>query len=88
MKSKLETYKCAVLTVIAVLLAAILWHMPSKPLTLGQVRAAKAKGVPAVREIMNRVPLVYVQDGSISVDNFENPLPVEVQNQVEVEVDH
>jgi hypothetical protein len=35
----------------------------------------------------NRIPSVYVQDGKISVDNLENPLPVEVQNEVEVEID-
>jgi hypothetical protein len=81
MKWTLEVYKCAVLTVIAVLLAAILWHLPSQPLTMEKVRAAKMKGW------QNRIPLVYVQDGNISVDNFDNPLPVEVQNEVEVEID-
>ena len=34
-----------------------------------------------------RIPLAYVQDGKISVDSLENPLPVEVQNEVEVEID-
>ena len=66
---------------IAILLAAILWRMPSRPLTMEQVRAAKMKGW------QNRIPLVYVGDGSVSVDNFENPPPVEVENEVEVEVD-
>jgi hypothetical protein len=81
MKWTLEIYRCAVLTVIAVLLAAILWRVPSQPLTMERVRADKMKGW------QNRIPLVYVQDGNISVDNFENPLPVEVQNEVEVEID-
>jgi hypothetical protein len=53
MKWTLEVYKCAVLTVIAVLLAAILWHLPSQPLTMEKVRAAKMKGW------QNRIPLVY-----------------------------
>jgi hypothetical protein len=81
MKWALEIYRCAILAVIAVLLAAILGRMPSQPLTMERVRAAKIKGW------QNRIPLVYVQDGNISVDNFENPLPVEVQNEVEVEID-
>lgn len=81
MKWALEIYRCSILTVIAALLAAILWHMPAPPLTMERVRAAKLKGW------QNRIPLVYVQDGNISVDDFENPLPVEVQNEVEVEID-
>ena len=74
-----ETYKCAVLTMIAVLLAAILWQMPPKPLTFGQMRAARTKGVP-MSDILNRIPLIYVHGGNISVDEFENPLPVEINH--------
>jgi len=71
------------------LLAAIFWRMPSQPLTMERIRAAKIKGW------QNRIPLVYVSDGSITVesgnitvDNLEDPLPVEVQNEVQVEIDH
>lgn len=82
MKWNLEVYKCAVLTVIAVLLAVILWQMPPQPITMEKVRAAKMK-----RGWQSRVPLVYVQDGSISIDAQE-PIPVEVQNEVTVEIEH
>jgi hypothetical protein len=51
------------------------------------MRAARTNGVP-MKDLLNRMPLVYVHDGSISVDNFENPLPVEVENTVEVEIEH
>ena len=85
MKWTLETYKCAVLTVIAVLLAVILWRMPAQPITFGQMRTARTKGVP-MKDVLNSIPLVYVDDGSITVDNFENPLPVEVENEVQVEI--
>jgi hypothetical protein len=82
MKSIIELYRCAILTAIAGLLVAILLHMPTQPLTLGQMRAVGMS--PA--EIRNRVPLVYVEDGSISVDNLDNPLPVEVENTVEAQI--
>src|ERR1035441_301662 len=48
--------------------AAILWRMPASPLTFGQMRTARTNGVP-MKNILNRVPLVYVHDGSITVDN-------------------
>lgn len=87
-----EVYKCAILTVIAGLLGAILWRMPPKPLTMEQVRAARVKGTQ--KELMGRIPLVYVSDGSITVesgnitvDNLEDPLPVEVENEVQIEID-
>jgi hypothetical protein len=87
MKWNLETYKCGVLTVIAILLAAILWQMPAKPLTFGQMRTARTNGVP-MKDILSRVPLVYLHGGSITVDNLENPMPVEVENTVEAEIAH
>ena len=87
MKLNAEVYKCVILTVIAGLLGAILWRMPTSSLTFGQMRAARTNGVP-MKDLLNRMPLVYVHDGSISVDNFENPLPVEVENTVEVEIEH
>jgi hypothetical protein len=87
MKSTVEIYKCAILTVIAVLLVGILWRMPAKPLTLGQMRAAKTNGI-SKRDVMDGVPVVYVQDGSVNVDNLENPLPVQVENTVEAEIVH
>jgi hypothetical protein len=77
----LEIYKSAILTVIAGLLVAILVRMPARPLTLGQMHAVRMSRA----EIANRVPVVYVQDGTISVD-LDNPLPVEVENTVEAEI--
>ncbi len=36
---------------------------------------------------MDRIPLVYVQDGNINVDTLGiTPIPVEVQNTVEAEI--
>ena len=78
----IELYKCAILTAIAVLLAAILLRVPTQPPTLGQMRAAGLSHA----EIRNRLPLVYVQDGTISVDNLDDPLHVEVENTVEAEI--
>jgi hypothetical protein len=82
MKSIIEIYKCAILTAIAGLLGAILLHMPTQSLTLGQMHAAGMSRA----EMRNRLPVVYVQDGTISVDNLDNPMPVEVENTVEVEI--
>lgn len=80
MKWNLEIYRCAILTVIAILLAAILWHMPPQPLTMEKVRTAKMKGW------QNRIPLVYVgegdinvEGGNITVDDFESPMPVQIE---------
>lgn len=78
----IEIYKCAILTAIAVLLVAILLRAPTQPPTLGQMRAAGLSRA----EIRNRLPLVYVQDGTISVDNLDDPLHVEVENTVEAEI--
>ena len=80
MKATTEIYKCAILTVIAGLLAAILWQMPPQPLTREKIRQAHMQGW------QNKLPLVYVQDGSITVDNDQ--IPVEVQNTVPVEIEH
>jgi hypothetical protein len=85
MKSTVEIYKCAILTVIALLLGGILWRIPAKPLTLGQMRAARTNGT-SKRNVMDGVAVVYVQDGSVNVDNLENPLPVQVENTVEAEI--
>jgi hypothetical protein len=82
MKSFIELYKCAVLTTIAALLLAILLHMPAQTLTLGQMRAAGMNRA----EIRNRIPLVYVEDGKVTVDNLDEPLHVEVENTVEAEI--
>jgi hypothetical protein len=82
MKSMVELYKCVILTVIAGLLVAILLRLPSQPLTLGQMRAGRMNRV----ETMSRIPVVYVQDGTISLDNLDNPLPVEVENTVEAQI--
>jgi hypothetical protein len=70
----LETYKCLALTAIAALLAVLLWHTPA-PLTLESLRASKTTGWVA------KVPLVYVADGSVSIDGT---VPVEVENGVQV----
>lgn len=32
----------------------------------------------------NSIPLIYVQSGNIRVEDFEIPLPVEVQNEVQI----
>lgn len=81
MVSMVELYKCAILTAIAGLLVAILLRVPPPPPTLGQMR----KSGMSRAEFKNRLPLVYVQDGTITVDNLDNPLPVEVENTVETE---
>jgi hypothetical protein len=81
MKITLEVYRCILLTVIAALLTAILWRMPTRLLTLGDAQRAVAD---KSENWESRIPLVGIKGGSITVDNFENPLPVEVQNEVEV----
>jgi hypothetical protein len=73
-----EVYKCAILTVIAGLIAAILWRMPPKPPTLEQLHTARLKN--AQKTVVDRLPVVFVQGGSISVDDFENPLPIEIEH--------
>ena len=35
---------------------------------------------------MDGVAVVYVQDGSVNMDNLENPLPAQVENTVEAEI--
>ena len=86
-----EIYKCSILTVIAALLGAVLWRMPPKPVTLGQLRASnKGSASQRVRqkqaELTAQIPLSYVWDGSVTVENEE--LPVEVENEVELEIQH
>ena len=69
----LEIYKCAVLTVIALLVAGI-WINTPVPVTPANLRSK--------RVAMEQMPLVRVHDGSIEVDNT---VQVEVSNTVEVE---
>ena len=66
-------------------LGGILWRIPAKPLTLGQMRAARTNGT-SKRNVMDGVAVVYVQDGSVNMDNLENPLPAQVENTVEAEI--
>lgn len=82
MKSIVELYKCAILTAIAGLLVAILLRVPAQPITFGQMRAAGMSRA----QIRNRVPVVCVEDGTVSVDKLDNPMPVEVENIVETEI--
>jgi len=77
-RASLELYKCAVLTVIALLLCGLLWRSAPRPVTMERVRSQKIKGWAA------KLPLVYVADGSIDVSNT---VDVEVQNTVDVDVD-
>jgi hypothetical protein len=69
----------------------VLCIFPSQPdsgdLLAAQKQIILGKVNSKMEDWQNRIPLVYVQDGKISVDNLENPLPVEVQNEVEVEID-
>ena len=69
----LEIYKCAVLTVIAFLLAGIWLNTPA-PFTVANVRSKRVK--------MEQIPMVRVQGGSVDVDNT---VEVEVSNTVEVQ---
>ena len=58
-----EIYKCAILTVIACLLAAILWRMPQAPWTLHKLRASH----PADRSTANPAA-VFVGPRNLKVD--------------------
>jgi hypothetical protein len=77
----IELYKCAALTAICGLLLGILLRMPARPLTLNQMRTAHMSRA----DMRNSIPVVFIQDGSVSVDNLNDPMPVEVQNTVDAE---
>ena len=68
-----KIYKCAVLTVIALLLVGIWLNVPV-PFTPANLRSQRVG--------MDQIPLVRVHDGSIEVDNT---VDVDVTNTVQVE---
>ncbi len=77
-KIAVEIYRCALLTMIAILLALVVLKMPEPPLTLERARAAKMRP----REWQSKIPVVYVGAGNLDVENTVN---VQVEGTVDVE---
>lgn len=78
----------ALLGAIAVLLAAIYAKLPDRAPTVGELRAAaSAKRGAAADAVLDRMPLVRVHSGEVSVDRVESVGDVESPVQVEGPVD-
>ena len=85
MRTMLPYITPALLAVIAVLLALILWRMPAAPPTLAEYQQAVKLGDDAVDAIRARAPLTAMKEfvsvlGTVIVNN-QDPLRVDIVNE-------